>query len=106
MQYPNLIWVALVSIGGFLLLIGHEKNLNKTNWGGVWLIFVGFLVQVYWELATHPTGGDIFGVNANIVGVTIIIVADILLLIWPGWYRKWLYRRMERSRLLKSIGEK
>lgn len=102
MQYPNLIWTLLVSAGGFMLLIGHEKELNKQNWLGVGLIFVGFLVQVYWELATNPTGGDIFGLNTNIVGVTIIIVADILLLIWPGWYRKWIYKR----RLLKSIGEK
>jgi len=101
MQYPDLIWTVLVSVGGFMLLLGHERELNIRNWVGVGLIFVGFLVQVYWELATHPTGGDILGMNVNIVGVTIIIVADILLLIWPGWYRKWLYKR----RLLKSKGK-
>ena len=101
MQYPDLIWTALVIIGGFLLLSGHEKDLNKTNLRGVYLIFVGFLVQVYWRLATHPTGGDIFGINTNIVGVTIIVVLSILLLIWPGWYRKWLDKR----RSLKSKGK-
>jgi hypothetical protein len=98
MQYPDLIWTALVSAGGFMLLIGHEKELNMQNWVGVGLIFLGFLVQVYWELATKLTGGDIFGLNGNIVGVTIIVVVDGLLLIWPGWFRKWVYKR----RLLKS----
>ncbi|MDD5287859.1 MAG: hypothetical protein PHY28_01935 [Dehalococcoidales bacterium] len=93
MQYPDLIWTGLVGVGGFLLLIGHEKELNKTNWWGVGLLFVGFLFQVYWELATNPTGGDILGINANIFGVTIILIIEELLLIWPGWYRKWLSKR-------------
>ena len=91
MQYPDLIWTALVIIGSFSLLSGHEKNLNKTNLRGVYLIFAGFLVQVYWRLATHPTGGDIFGINANIVGVTIIVVLGILFSIW-----------LDRRRSLKS----
>jgi len=92
-QYPDLIWTLLVSVGGFMLLLGHEREFNIRNWVGVGLLFVGFLVQLYWELATHPTGGNILGMNGSIVEVTIILVADILLLIWPGWVRKWMYRR-------------
>lgn len=51
--YIGLIWTALVAFGGFLLLFGHEKELNKSNWWGVGLIFVGFLFQAYWEFAIN-----------------------------------------------------
>jgi len=85
-QYTDIVWTGLASAGGFLLLVGHEKELNKQNWWGVGLIFVAFLFQLYWELATNA---DVSG----IVGVTIIIVIDVLVLVWPGWYRKWLLKR-------------
>lgn len=103
MLYPDLIWTGLVSIGGFLLLVGHTKDLNKRNWAGIWLAFIGFLIQVYWELVTQPTGLKIFGLNALVVDITIIVLADVLLLIWPGWYLKWLHKRwLSKNRIDRS----
>jgi apolipoprotein N-acyltransferase len=93
MPYPDVIWTALATIGGFFMLIGHEKELNRQNWWGIGIIFAGFLVQVFWELATTPTGPDIFG----IVGVAIILFVGELVLIKPGWYRKWLTKRIQRK---------
>lgn len=92
MQYPDLVWTALAVIGGFLLL-PKEKELTKYNWWGIGLIFIAYLFQVYWELATHPTGGKLFGINGNIFGVTFIIVVDGALLIWPGWFRKYIAKK-------------
>ena len=92
MQYPDLVWTALAAIGGFLLL-PKENELTKYNWAGIWMIFIAYLFQVYWELATNPKGGNLLGVNENIVGVTIILLIDGLLLVWPGWFRKWVAKK-------------
>jgi hypothetical protein len=85
MLYPALLWTLFASVGGYLLLIGHEKDLNRTNWWGVWLIFVGFVVQVYWEI-THPwvEGQSLW----QIIYVTVYLVIWFLVLIRPGWLRK------------------
>jgi len=77
LPYPDIIWTALVIIGGFKLLEGHEDSLNRRNYCGVLLIFAGFLVQVYWRLATNPAGVDVPG----IVFVTILGVAGIFVVL-------------------------
>ncbi len=62
-RYVDLIWTALATIGGFLLLSGHEKDLNKTNWWGVIVIFVGFLFQGYWEFIVAKDWISVAGVS-------------------------------------------
>ena len=82
MQYPDLLWTLLATVGGLLLLNGHEKELNKTNWWGVALIFIGFLVQVYYDVRANPL---------QVIFVTVYLLIFIPLFVWPGWVRKkWL----------------
>lgn len=76
-HYVDLIWTGLVTLGGFLLLIDHEKELNKTNWIGVLLIFIGFLFQIYWEFITAKDWINVIGISIIVIVGTCILYYDI-----------------------------
>jgi hypothetical protein len=51
MSYIDLVWAGMAVFGG-LLLIEDFQTTTKAK-VGIWLIFVAYMFQVYWEF-THP----------------------------------------------------
>ena len=89
MPYPDLVWSALVIIGGFLL-IGDASKLSKAGKAGVMVIFGGFLFQVYWALLhqTEPAAVT-WNLTSQIgVGWVTLLVIMLLVFVYPGPLRK------------------
>ena len=85
MAYPEIVWTALVIIGG-LLLIGDASRLSKPGQVGVMVIFGGFIFQVYWVIL-HPTEAPALAWNLASqisVGFVTLMVVILLLLVYPG----------------------
>jgi len=102
MQYPDLWWTALVTIGGYLTL-GNREFSNKEKWG-ICLIFAGFLFQVYYDIS-HPWAG--FASRIQLIDLTIYLVITIPLFVWPGWLAKHIAKKTKANReKLKSVGGK
>lgn len=85
MPYPDLVWSALVIIGGFLLIRDASK-LSKAGKAGVMVIFGGFLFQVYWALLhqTEPAAVT-WNLTSQIgVGWVTFLVIVLLVFVYPG----------------------
>ena len=91
MPYPNLVWTVLGVIGGFLLI--DESKLRLRDKWGVGVIFAGFLFQVYWEI-THPWTDS---TTSLLIFVTGYLVIAFFFLVWPGWLRKRISQRKNKS---------
>lgn len=90
-QNVDLIWTGLVTLGGFMLLIDHDKDLNKFNRGGVGLIFVGFLFQVYWKFIAEKDW-------SRVVQMSVIFIFGIL--VWQVYGL--LSRKRKSSKAVKN----
>jgi len=102
MAYPELVWTALVIVGGFLL-IGDASQLSRQGRVGVMVIFAGFLVQVYWQILhqteTPPVTWNLLS-QIGVIYVTVLVVV-LLLFGYPGP----LGRRKKQDRV-SEVGEK
>lgn len=85
MAYPDIVWTALVIIGGFLL-IENASNLSKQGRLGVIVIFIAFLGKVYWELLHQTEVPEVTWNLASQIGVGFVtlMVVVLVLFIYPG----------------------
>lgn len=89
MAFPELIWSALVIIGGFLL-IEDASHLSKQGTAGVLVIFTGFLFQVYWAVLHQTEAAPVTWNLVSQMGVVFmtVMVGILLLFVYPGPLRK------------------
>jgi len=73
LPFPELVWTACGIIGGYLLIENTDKLTNKGQ-AGVWVIFAGFMLQVYWGI-THPWTSYSWW---NIIYVTVCFVVGMV----------------------------
>ena len=85
MPFPDIVWSALVIIGG-LLLIGDGSHLSKPGRAGVMVILSGFLFQVYWSLLHQTEPAKVTWNLASQIGViyVTVMVVVMVLLVYPG----------------------
>jgi len=77
MLYPDLAWTLLATSGGLLLLGKRWPRLSPKEKLGVWLIYGGFLFQVYWDV-THPMTT---ASNWQVIFVTVMVLVSVSLAI-------------------------
>ena len=84
MEYPDIIWTGLATIGGFLLVRKKWIDLDCWEKRGILLIFFGFLAQVYWGIL-HKTATSKVVLNhttiSEVIGVTIIVLTPLLYMV-------------------------
>jgi apolipoprotein N-acyltransferase len=102
MAYPELVWTALVIIGGFLL-IGDASQLSRQGRVGMMVIFAGFLVQVYWQILHQTEMPPVTWNLLSQIGVIYVTVLVVVLLLfgYPGP----LARRKKQERVSEVGGE-
>ena len=68
-SYIDLVWTGMGAFGGLLLIDSLTTTKAKL---GVWIIFLGYMFQVYWEF-THPWSSDSL---RQVIDISVIIIVS------------------------------